>query len=54
MNVAERRIPQDGSFSYESMGETIDIRVSSLPTAFGEKIGEMNHFVVKMEKVISE
>jgi len=38
MNVAERRIPQDGSFSYSLMGETLDVRVSTLPTAFGEKV----------------
>ena len=38
MNVAERRIPQDGSFSYETLGEKIDVRVSTLPTAFGEKV----------------
>jgi len=38
MNVAERRIPQDGSFSYKVLGEDVDIRVSTLPTAFGEKV----------------
>ncbi len=38
MNVAERRIPQDGAFSYQGAGESVDIRVSTLPTAFGEKV----------------
>lgn len=38
MNVAERRVPQDGSFSHESMGETVDVRISTLPTTFGEKV----------------
>jgi type IV pilus assembly protein PilB len=38
MNVAERRIPQDGAFSYETFGEKVDIRTSTLPTAFGEKV----------------
>ena len=38
MNVAERRIPQDGSFSYSSLGQKVDVRVSTLPTAFGEKV----------------
>ncbi len=38
MNVAERRIPQDGSFSYSSLGQRIDVRVSTLPTTFGEKV----------------
>jgi type IV pilus assembly protein PilB len=38
MNVAERRIPQDGAFSINAFGEEIDVRVSTLPTAFGEKV----------------
>ena len=38
INIAERRIPQDGSFTYDTLGLTVDVRVSTLPTAFGEKI----------------
>ena len=38
MNIAEKRIPQDGSFQFKSEFFTFDIRVSSLPTPFGEKI----------------
>lgn len=38
MNIAEKRIPQDGSFQFKSEFFTFDIRVSSLPTAYGEKI----------------
>lgn len=37
MNIAEKRIPLDGRFDYNFEGVTIDIRVSTLPTAYGEK-----------------
>ncbi|ERM91664.1 type II secretion system protein E [Caldanaerobacter subterraneus subsp. yonseiensis KB-1] len=38
MNIAERRLPQDGRFDFTVSGRTVDVRVSSLPTVFGEKI----------------
>lgn len=38
MNIAEKRIPQDGSFSMELEGKNIDIRVSTIPTVNGEKV----------------
>lgn len=38
MNIAERRIPQDGRIIISSNGKDVDLRVSSLPTIFGEKI----------------
>mgnify|MGYP004703299421 CR=1 FL=1 len=38
MNIAEKRIPQDGSFQFKSEFLLIDIRVSSLPTPYGEKV----------------
>lgn len=37
MNIAEKRIPLDGRFDYTFEGVTIDIRVSTLPTVYGEK-----------------
>jgi len=37
MNIAEKRIPLDGRFDYNFEGTTIDIRVSTLPTVYGEK-----------------
>ena len=37
MNIAEKRIPLDGRFDYTFEGELIDIRVSTLPTTYGEK-----------------
>jgi len=37
MNIAEKRIPLDGRFDYTYEGELIDIRVSTLPTTYGEK-----------------
>ncbi|MCM1227080.1 MAG: Flp pilus assembly complex ATPase component TadA [Clostridium sp.] len=38
MNIAEKRIPQDGRFSQVVDGVQLDVRVSSLPTVNGEKI----------------
>ena len=38
MDVAERRVPQDGRFAVSVAGKSIDMRVSTLPIAWGEKI----------------
>ena len=38
LDIAERRVPQDGRIKIKVQGRTIDLRVSSLPTIFGEKI----------------
>lgn len=38
MDIADRRLPQDGRYSIERAGGTIDARVSSMPTIDGEKL----------------
>ncbi len=38
MDIAERRTPQDGRITLKVLGKTIDVRVASLPTPFGEKL----------------
>jgi len=38
LNIAERRLPQDGHFSFRADGRLIDFRVSVLPSVFGEKV----------------
>lgn len=38
LDIAERRVPQDGRFKIKALGKQVDIRVSYLPTVFGEKI----------------
>jgi type IV pilus assembly protein PilB len=38
MKIDEKRIPQDGRFNFRTEGQEIDLRVSSLPTSWGEKI----------------
>ncbi|MCX6355321.1 MAG: ATPase, T2SS/T4P/T4SS family [Candidatus Aureabacteria bacterium] len=38
LDIAERRLPQDGRFMVRVHGREIDFRVSSLPTSFGEKV----------------
>ncbi len=37
LNIAEKRLPQDGRIRIRSGGKDIDLRVSTLPTVFGEK-----------------
>lgn len=38
MDIAERRVPQDGRITLTIEGKVIDVRVASLPTAWGEKL----------------
>jgi len=38
MNIAERRLPQDGRLRIKTSGREIDVRVSTLPTIYGEKV----------------
>ncbi|MDP8971545.1 MAG: Flp pilus assembly complex ATPase component TadA [Actinomycetota bacterium] len=38
MDIAERRIPQDGRISLKTAGRAVDLRVSTLPTVYGEKV----------------
>ncbi len=38
LNIAERRLPQDGRFRVKIQSREVDFRVSTVPTAFGEKV----------------
>jgi general secretion pathway protein E len=38
LNIAERRLPQDGRIRLKVMGKDIDLRVSALPTLYGESV----------------
>lgn len=38
LNIAEKRVPQDGRIRIKIAGKDIDIRVSTLPTSFGESV----------------
>ena len=38
LNIAEKRIPQDGRVSAAIAGKQVDLRVATLPTVFGEKV----------------
>ncbi len=37
LNIAEKRLPQDGRIRIKTAGKDIDLRVSTLPTVYGEK-----------------
>ncbi|MBW2567702.1 MAG: Flp pilus assembly complex ATPase component TadA, partial [Deltaproteobacteria bacterium] len=38
LNIAEKRLPQDGRIEIKIADKNVDIRVSSIPTAFGERV----------------
>ncbi|MEA3545520.1 MAG: type II secretion system ATPase GspE [Thermodesulfobacteriota bacterium] len=38
LDIAEKRLPQDGRFSVRIAGKGADVRMSTLPTAFGERV----------------
>lgn len=38
MDIAEKRLPQDGRISLKIRGEDIDVRVSTMPTVYGESV----------------
>jgi general secretion pathway protein E len=38
LNIAERRLPQDGRIKLKILGREVDLRVSTLPTLFGESL----------------
>ena len=55
MNIAEKRLPQDGRINVRIKGEEIDIRVSTVPTVYGESVslrlltrGRISHSLEKL------
>ncbi|MBI3593223.1 MAG: type II/IV secretion system protein, partial [Nitrospirae bacterium] len=38
LDIAEQRLPQDGSFRFTVLNKTFDIRVSTIPTVYGENV----------------
>ena len=38
LNIAERRLPQDGRIKVKALGHEVDLRVSTLPTLYGESV----------------
>ena len=38
MDIAEKRLPQDGRFDVKARGEQVDVRISTMPTQHGESI----------------
>lgn len=55
MNIAEKRVPQDGRAEVKINGKEIDIRISTIPTVYGEKIVlrllERSNFMFSKEKL---
>lgn len=53
MNIAEKRIPQDGRVESKIVGRDIDMRISTLPTVYGEKtvirLLDRSNFMFKKE-----
>ncbi|MBL9214834.1 MAG: type II/IV secretion system protein [Opitutaceae bacterium] len=38
LNISERRLPQDGRINFKAGGDTLDIRVSTIPTIYAESV----------------
>ncbi|MDY0385303.1 GspE/PulE family protein [Trichlorobacter sp.] len=38
LDIAEQRLPQDGAFTYEFLSKRFDVRISTVPTIFGENL----------------
>jgi general secretion pathway protein E len=38
LNISERRLPQDGRINFKAAGESLDIRVSTIPTIYAESV----------------
>jgi general secretion pathway protein E len=50
LNIAEKRLPQDGRFEVRIGNQSIDVRVSTLPTSWGERV--VMRLLIKSEKVL--
>jgi len=55
MDIAEKRLPQDGRIRFKSNGKELDLRVSSIPTIHGEsiviRILDRSRLVLDLEKI---
>jgi len=55
LDIAERRLPQDGRIQVHTQGRTVDLRFSSLPGLFGEKVVlrvlDKNHSLLDVNKL---
>jgi type IV pilus assembly protein PilB len=55
LNIAERRVPQDGRIQIHILYRDLDVRVSTLPTIYGEKVVmrllDVSNAVVEIEKL---
>ena len=38
LDIGEQRLPQDGSISFSFKNKSVDLRISTMPTIYGEKI----------------
>jgi len=61
LNIAEHRVPQDGRFKVRTQGREVDMRISILPSSFGEKVclrildtGAQSHDIQKLGFTESE
>ncbi|MCM0650391.1 GspE/PulE family protein [Clostridium swellfunianum] len=51
MDIAEKRIPQDGKYKFNNKNIKVDLRISTLPTIYGEKI--VIRILYRNEKLLS-
>jgi type IV pilus assembly protein PilB len=55
LNIAEKRVPQDGRINFKTKQRNIDIRISTAPTIYGEKVVmrllDKTNFSLDLEKI---
>ncbi|MEX2275656.1 MAG: ATPase, T2SS/T4P/T4SS family [Actinomycetota bacterium] len=55
LNIAEKRVPQDGRIGMKVGGKKVDLRLASLPTVYGEKIVirilDTSHALIRLEEL---
>lgn len=55
LNIAEKRLPQDGRIPLKLAGKDIDVRLSTVPTAFGERIvmrlQDRSHVILELQQL---
>lgn len=55
LNIAEKRLPQDGRIPLKLAGKDIDVRLNSVPTAFGERLvmrlQDRSHVILELEQL---
>ena len=53
LDIAERRLPQDGRIQLKTLGKVIDLRVSTVPTLYGESLDLVDSLKLVFHRVFN-